>query len=348
MIFYSHYRAGVNLGGWLSQYFANLAGGDHFASFVTEADIAVIAGWGADHVRLPVDFDILENGDAPLTYNEANLERIDRCLGWCEKHGLNVILDLHKGPGQVYGYVPEPNPMLNVEENRVRFLAIWTMLAERYKGIGNRLVFELVNEISDFTDYQWNQLYVRAVEAIREVDGERVILVGGNDANSVLTLKELTLTDDPRVVYNFHHYDPLFFTHQLAAFSEDILEYGRVIHYPGEMPEVQAYLNKHPEYLHKLGRQAWEKNDKQLIETYLRHADHFMTYTGNQLYCGEFGVIDQAQPEDAVRWVRDVVELLDARGIGRAYWSYKEMDFGLVDRNGRVVNEELIKVLFAK
>ncbi|MBB6633601.1 glycoside hydrolase family 5 protein [Cohnella thailandensis] len=346
MIFYDRFRAGVNLGGWLSQYFANLAGGNHFDSFITESDIAVIAGWGADHVRLPVDYDIIENESAPMTYDEANLERIDRCLEWCGKHGLNVILDLHKAPGQVYGYVPEPNPMLNEDGNRERFLAIWTMLAKRYQGIGNRLVFELVNEITDSTDYQWNRVYLSAVEAIRQTDAERVVLVGGNDANSVLTLKELTLSDDPLVVYNFHYYEPLFFTHQLAPFSEDILEYGKIVHYPGEMPEAQAYLNKHPEYLHKLGRQAWERNDKQLIEKYLRHADNFMTYAGKQLYCGEFGVIDQAQPDDAVRWVRDVVRLLDERGIGRAYWSYKEMDFGLVDRNGAVVNKELIRALF--
>ncbi|MEK5057047.1 hypothetical protein ACFSVM_10825 [Paenibacillus shunpengii] len=82
----------------------------------------------------------------------------------------------------------------------------------------------------------------------------------------MLTSKELTLTDDSKVVYNFHHYDPLFFTHQLAHFSEDILGYNKVIHYPGEMPDVQQYLNERPKYLHKLGRQAWETNDKQLIK----------------------------------------------------------------------------------
>lgn len=48
-------------------------------------------------------------------------------------------------------------------------------------------------------------------------------------------------------------------------------------------------------------------------------------------------MIDQAKPDDAIRWVKDVIELLDAREIDRAYWSYKEMDFGLVNRNREVV-----------
>ncbi|WP_223110527.1 hypothetical protein [Paenibacillus sinensis] len=71
-------------------------------------------------------------------------------------------------------------------------------------------------------------------------------------------------------------------------------------------------------------------------------------YTGRQLYCGEFGVIDTAPADSAVRWVKDVVELLDAYGIGHAYWNYKEMDFGLVDRHGNVANEELVGALFGK
>ena len=45
--------AGVNLGGWLSQYRA--ASREHFGTFITERDIEQIAGWVIYHVRLPVD-----------------------------------------------------------------------------------------------------------------------------------------------------------------------------------------------------------------------------------------------------------------------------------------------------
>lgn len=103
-----------------------MAGEGHFESFITEKDIAVIAGW-------------------------------------CEQHGLRVILDLHKAPGQIYGYDPNPNLMLDIEENRQRYLGIWTMFAQRYKGIGDRLVFELLYEIYDSTGYQWNQHRMRIV-----------------------------------------------------------------------------------------------------------------------------------------------------------------------------------------
>ena len=46
------YKAGVNLGGWISQF--RQAKKEHFDSFITEEDIKQIASWGMDHVRLPL------------------------------------------------------------------------------------------------------------------------------------------------------------------------------------------------------------------------------------------------------------------------------------------------------
>ena len=48
------YKAGVNLGGWISQF--RQAKKEHFDSFITEEDIKQIASWGMDHVRLPIDY----------------------------------------------------------------------------------------------------------------------------------------------------------------------------------------------------------------------------------------------------------------------------------------------------
>ena len=52
---------GINLGGWLSQC-------DHtkerYESFITESDIETIKGWGLDHIRVPVDYDLVEEKEA--------------------------------------------------------------------------------------------------------------------------------------------------------------------------------------------------------------------------------------------------------------------------------------------
>jgi hypothetical protein len=66
------------------------------------------------------------------------------------------------------------------------------------------------------------------------------------------------------------------------------------------------------------------------------------------VYCGEFGVIDQAPLANRIRWTRDMVSLLREQEIGYGYWSYKAMDFGLVDRDGRLVDRELVDILTGK
>ena len=65
---------------------------------------------------------------------------------------------------------------------------------------------------------------------------------------------------------------------------------------------------------------------------------------GVPLYCGEYGVIDRADPEDALSWFRMIHTAFEKYGIGRAAWSYRQMDFGLSDARMDDVREELIKV----
>ena len=54
------------------------------------------------------------------------------------------------------------------------------------------------------------------------------------------------------------------------------------------------------------------------------------------LYCGEYGVIDRADAESTVNWYRDIRSVFDKYSIGRALWSYKEMNFSFIE--GPLVN----------
>ena len=63
------------------------------------------------------------------------------------------------------------------------------------------------------------------------------------------------------------------------------------------------------------------------------------------LYCGEYGVIDRAPAEDALRWHADIAEVFNRYGIGRALWNYKNKDYGLVDAHYDGVRDALVKLL---
>ena len=57
------------------------------------------------------------------------------------------------------------------------------------------------------------------------------------------------------------------------------------------------------------------------------------------------GAIDKATPEDTVEWYRLISTVFNNHGIGRAAWSYKQMDFGLSDSRLDSVRSELIRYL---
>lgn len=80
----------------------------------------------------------------------------------------------------------------------------------------------------------------------------------------------------------------------------------------------------------------------------LKPAVDFLENTGKDLYCGEFGVIDRAPRESRLKWFKDFITIMKKLGIGYACWSYKEMDFGLIGIDDRIVDEEIIKILSMK
>jgi len=62
-------QVGINLGGWISQYPA--LDHQHFKTFITADDIKRITDWGMDHIRLPVDYPVLEDDDQPGIYKDS-------------------------------------------------------------------------------------------------------------------------------------------------------------------------------------------------------------------------------------------------------------------------------------
>lgn len=354
MIF-EHFKRGINIAGWLSQYDClpeppgnRQEMNRHLETFMTEKDFERISSLGLDHVRLTLDNRDFEQEPDSLMDKETAFRYMDRCLEWCRKYGLNVIFDLHRAEGVRYDMAEPPTDFLSKEENRLRFIRIWQEIAERYKEVRRPVImFELLNEVCDCTGYLWNDLYERTVSAIREIDKTRYILVGSNEQNSVFRLKELRLLPDENVIYNFHFYDPLMFTHQHAHFSEDMRVYNQTVAYPGEIPRFPEFLREHPEYKLKFSHVVMEdKVDKKSMERLLKDAFDFVKYSGRELYCGEFGVIDTVNARDAADWIRDCTGLLEEHKIGHALWNYKEEDFGFLDMEGNIKLAERLKLVF--
>lgn len=338
---------GVNLGGWLSQYQAY--DHDHFRTFITEQDIELIASWGMDHVRLPVDYPVIEDDAAPGVPLESGYAYIDDCLAWCEKYGLSVVLDIHEAPGFTFtndleAETKSKNTLFEDEAVQDRFVALWETIVRRYQHSPVPLVFELLNEVTTPTNAPWNALAARTVAALREISADCVIMIGGTHNNAVSAMSDLIVFDDPHVVYTFHFYDPLLFTHQNAPWDPVMRAWGRTPAYPGRLDGLEEFLASSPQYAPDHEQYLGVEMNKDLLIELLAPALEFAA-AGRQVYCGEFGVADWIDPASRRAWMSDILGLLRERGIGTGVWSYKNMDFGIVDSDRKVVDPEYLRII---
>lgn len=341
MRIFEGYRHGINLGGWISQ--CGQPDQRRVDTYLTEADIRRIKAMGLDHVRLPVDYFFLETEEGqPIAIGE---QTIDQCVSWCRDAGLSVLLDLHKA----YGYTFDPvdrgadrTVFFHDEGMQARFIALWRRLSKRYGKCPN-VAFDLLNEIvSPQVAEEWNGIIRRTVRAIRENAPDTWIVVGGARYNHVTSVPELDAREDDRIVYNFHSYDPMVFTHQGARWVRNMPRDLRM-DYPGD-PEAYRSATRllNPDLaddreMSRLGPDFFEA----LFAPAIAHAEK----SDVPLYCGEYGVIDLADPEATLRWLRDITAVFDRHGIGRALWTYKRMDFGLIDEHYDPIRKEMLKLM---
>lgn len=310
------YKKGVDLGGWLSQCCHET---QHYDSFIGKADIDKIASWGLDHVRLPIDYDLVEDGEGNVI--ESGYGYIDKAIQWCGEAGLNLVLDLHKTAGFSFDKGEKENGFFESKALQERFYKLWERLAERYGKYGGRVVFELLNEVTDKSYIDaWNGIIAECVKRIRSIAPDTTILIGSYWNNSPDALPDLVKPDDDNIVLSFHCYDPLEFTHQGATWVDDM------------DPNVRIAFDAD-----KINSEFFAEKFSAAIKT----AEKYDV----PLYCGEYGVIDKVSPQDAVKWYKAISETFKKFDISHAAWNYKEKDFGLSDEWIKPVIDELIKYL---
>ncbi len=307
---------GVNLGGWLSQCDYSE---ERLQNFITEMDFSRIREWGLDHVRIPIDYNVLENEDG--TYREDGFARIDWALEMCKKYGLKTVLDLHKTLGYSFDSGEKEAGFFESEVLQERFFRLWEEIASRYGSLSENVVFELLNEVTDraYID-KWNSIVNTCIRRIRKIAPDTFILVGSYDNNSALAVNALDAPYDKNTLYNFHCYEPLKFTHQGADWAPQLNPQDR---FSFEESDIT------PEYFEQLFASAIEAAQK----------NHTV------LYCGEYGIIDRVCPEDTLKWYRMIHNIFEKYGISRSAWSYKEMDFGLSDKRLDSIRSELLQYL---
>ena len=353
-----NFDKGMGIGGWLTNYKRfnvlppewrmQITKGDmeHFATYITERDIAYIASLGMDHIRLGFDQIVIE--ETPFTYRKEIVDILKNFVAWCENYNLRPILNMHKALGN-YCDILDETGLMQSKELQDRFIAVWEMLEDVFSDKED-VVFELLNEVVNATPEEWNVLADRTIDAIRRKNKNRLIMMCGNEWGKPPGLATMKVYDDENILYSFHNYAPDEFTHQQGVLQKYPLYYNRKMPYPCD--DIERYRDFHRLFGKENVYEEFARMDISFLRSVLQPVKDFMEkYPDKFLWCGEFGTIRHADITWRENWMRDMITILKEWGVPYCVWNYLSTPndgnrFSLVDDDNRtILSDELARII---
>ncbi|MBI4496731.1 MAG: cellulase family glycosylhydrolase [Chloroflexi bacterium] len=157
----------------------------------TEADIGLMAQYGANVVRLPIN---------PVWYLDqgrpAYRRRVAEVVTWAERHGMYTLLDLHWS---------NPDSTAVCRPDMVQATAFWRTAAETFAG-RPAVLYDIYNEPCQITWEEWAPLAEALIDAVRSAEPEGLVLVPGVDWSYDLRGVLERPIQREQVVYKAHDY----------------------------------------------------------------------------------------------------------------------------------------------
>lgn len=264
-------------------------------AFIGQDDIKRIASWGANCIRVPFNFRLIE--EEPYKYRKSGLRILKTLVTWAEKYKVGLILDLHAAAGcQNQDWHSDSNGealLWTRKDYQERTIGLWQYLVNEFKDNRTIVGYDILNEpvIERYKIATLKNFYKRLIKKIREIDAGHTIFLEGNIwAQEIDFLKDL-LDDNTQV--SIHTYQPLDFT-----------------------------FNFRPQYKYPglIGKVRWNKSFmKKRLEKY----KEFSLRNRVDIFVGEFGVNYRGGLFGELRWLKDSLDIFTEWGFNWAYWTYK-------------------------
>jgi len=335
----AHLRHGINASEWFAQVYDKRGyTREHFQSWTTAEDIALVKSMGFDHVRLSVNPQPMMPNHRPDEIPAEYFGYLDAAVKMILDQGLAVVIDAH----------PESDfkKRLAQDDSFVQeFADFWRALARHYSSWDSeRLFFEILNE-PEFSDrYRWYGVQSKLAAAIRDGAPKHTIIAAGarwSDDDELVFIEPLR---DSNVIYNFHFYDPHIFTHQGATWGAYFWHWVKGLHYPSSPESAAKVAVAAPDAVDRLaiiryGEDHW---NAERIDAEITQVAEWAQQHGVPVVCNEFGVFRQyAEPQDREAWIHDVRTALERHNMGWAMWDYSG-SFGVVTRkDGKAMPDDL-------
>ena len=310
---------GVNLSHWFSQIPRDKGAYSHawFASYDKAADFALISGAGFTHVRFPVELEMFMDNDDPSVLRPEFVPDLDAALDHILGTGLAVIVDWHARE--------DTKDRLKTDDTlALKAAALWGAMATHLAARNPERVFlETMNEPAGGMSLErWTWVQGHLFAAMRAGAPKNTIIVTSNRWSGVDELARFKPLEDDNVVYNFHFYEPMAFSHQGASWAGPGEKALSGVAYPVDPVAVAAQLAATTDPAARRELENY-KADRAWLDERLGLAFAWGRANKVPLTCNEFGAYTRVSPPDSrLRWIRDVRELCEGHGVGWSMWDY--------------------------
>lgn len=291
-----------------------------------------------------------------LGWLSSELDALDTKIAALQGTKLKIVIDMHTSPG---GLVPQDpsNPGSNpinkvfVDSGMAEGLVqVWKIIATRYAGSETVIGYDILNEprvtlstagnITQAGRQAWHDLATTIIGAIRQIDPTTSI-VYEPAYGAPSEFDKIGLVPGTGVVYSFHLYEPLHFTHQKVPDSP----FGTGRAWPTTVNGVR-----------------WTRRELGVATS---PVVSFQRSHKVPFFVGEFSAIrwagrDTEPSQDrphAFNYLKDCIELFESNDWSWAYHAFREYHGWSVEHDSDITNvapvdstprEQLLRAWFAR
>lgn len=335
------FHKGINFTLWLE------GGKPYNVANFGRQDFEDIRSLGVDCTRLYIRFEEYSSGEPDYIIPDWLWKNIDDAVAWCTELKMYMIIDFHNDCDGDSKTRPDVEKVLT---------KIWPQIANRYKDSSEYIIYEIMNEPhfrsgnleADIS--KWNKIQGKILKLIRTIDTKHTVIVGAESWNSVTALLNLPDYKDDNIIYNFHDYTPMLFSHQGASWT--IFKYLTGVPFPYDKNKMPPFPKDPGAKDLRWDYDNYERDSSEnVLCKPLDEAVKFANKRGVALMCNEWGVSMQyADNAERINWYRMKAKWMDDRNIIRMSHDYKDL-FGIFNSPSHFetfpqdVNVELIEAM---
>ena len=308
---------GCNLSNWLEAFWLD---DDSYPEqeIYDFQDLLGMKAAGMSVIRLNTNFERMIDESDPYDLEETHpgILYVDSVLNWADSLDLIVILVNQHGWDDLNDFTyPTIVP---------RIQALWDQLTARYVHIdSDKLIFEIMNEPPPLLSRgKTRQLMSSTLQVIRSYTLDHTVIVSGANYSGGDELTNTLPLADTNIIYTWHFYEPFYFTHQGASWTD--------ISYPVGIPF--PFLN-----------------EENFVRNMFARVYNWQQMNNVPVFLGEFGAIALADDESRCNWIGLIGNLIDQYDISWAYWDCKYSEgerFGFFENNE--INSSSIELCYAE